>query len=512
MNIYEIDFDERLLIDFGSESSFFGEELTSLIYQTEQIINNENEPAHKRAEAYVNKFQLLMYQFKLAPKLLEKALALCPDMPQALVRIGVFYYQKDRNTEKALEYIDKAINIAPSYACSYMLRAYITRNNKELCISDFENYIKLKPYSYYGYEEYGRFIINQLQNSDKVNKELEKKYIQDIDKAINLYSEAIRLNPNNYENYSERARLYLLREQIYQTKQVYQNTLSDIIHLFLSLPDDDVDQIGRYFDNLFYDIKSSIKEIYCSEIVERYLPETSLYKYVCIELTECLGEEENKRKLIDLLTRMINQSSTSSIWYFLGLAKRAYIYENLDECDKALEDYNRITEDNSWFNIISMLEEKKANIPFDIQPISIYKRRAYIYDWYKTREEKNKEIVREMKLKAIEEYSKIIKIAEKYDLRTAYMDRADIYYEIDEYDKAMEDCTFIIESKSFFYIERAYQMRMEIYVKQGNKEKITDDFVKMQEVKNNLDDLNCDGMFEVESFFAKKKEYEIIEE
>jgi tetratricopeptide (TPR) repeat protein len=92
------------------------------------------------------------------------------------------------------------------------------------------------------------------------------------------------------------------------------------------------------------------------------------------------------------------------------------------------------------------------------------------------------------------------------------MDRADIYYEIDEYDKAMEDCNFIIESKSFFYLERAYQMRMEIYVKQGNKEKIVDDFVKMQEAKNNLEDLNCDGMFEAISLRAEKREYEIIEE
>jgi tetratricopeptide (TPR) repeat protein len=510
MNISDIDFDERLLIDFGSETNFFGEELTSLIYQTEQIINNENEPAHKKAEAYVNKFQLLMYQFKLAPKLLEKALALCPDMPQALVRMGVFFNnKKEYDEEKTLEYINKAINIAPSYACSYMLRAYITRGNKEQCISDFENYIKLKPDSYLGYEEYGNYLKYKLLQIDKISKKPDGKLKQEINKAIFAFSEAIRLNPANYNNYYNRAQIYLLKEHICQTEQDHQNTLSDIINFFLAYPEDDLDQVRISLNNIFFSAKDSLKNRYYTEIIENIAPEKAVYKFVTIELADLIFYYKRHKKSIELITKIIEENPKDSIWCLYGLAKRACIYEAISEYGKAIDDYNQIAENSSWINGINISDDNgNKYIPYEIQPIQIYQKRADIYKYNKIKNNDEKL----MKLKAIDEYSKIIKIAEKYDLKSAYMDRASLYYSIGEYDKAMEDCNTIIFSKTEPAFVEAYQLRIELFMKQGNKEKAFDDFVKMYDIMNDPDDLKDDIESEIESLFAKRREYEVIEE
>jgi len=203
LNLWEIDFDEKLVTDFCVDFyniPFNTEELLDLSNQANLVIGDKREKPEKRAEAYIKIFQLLVYQYILAPKNLENALTLCPNMPQALIRKGIFFYLKDKDKSNMQECVNKIIKQDPHYACAWLMRACITGENSEQYISDCTKYILLKPNSPLGYEKCANYYISRLYIKYGSEKELSESERQDIDKAISYLSKTIHLDPSNCYN------------------------------------------------------------------------------------------------------------------------------------------------------------------------------------------------------------------------------------------------------------------------------------------------------------------------
>ena len=207
MNLLEIDFEGKLIRDILGISydneDFSKEQIAELVAQLDKIINDKNESSEKIAQAYVWKFQVLLDDYKLAPKLLEKALALCPNMPQALILTGVLccFKEEERNYGKLLEYINKAIESESLYPFARRIHATVLKNffreenHKEEILADYAEYIKLKPDCSFGYEKYGEYLVDKLSLHNRDNNFTDSEK-QDIDTAIHYYSEAIKYNPS----------------------------------------------------------------------------------------------------------------------------------------------------------------------------------------------------------------------------------------------------------------------------------------------------------------------------
>jgi len=519
MDLFAIDFDEKLFRDFCYKSTllkdlyfsstpvhFTEKEITELIGQADEAIAKGCENPQGRAAAYVWKFQLLSYQEKLAPKLLEKALALCPDMPEALIRMGAFFYIKDSNKNKMLEYINRVIEASPSFACAWLLRAYFSLNNKEQVIADCAEYSRLKPDSSSGYELCARYI-DPINNHEVDMQPDDVKH--DFEPAIYNYTEAIRLNPSNRYNYLNRGKLYLKREESYGTEDDHRSALSDIITLFLMIPEDDFNDYPFYFGNFFSDAKPSLKEQYLTEIINTISPEKTFYWLTYMELAEYYCYQKHYDKSIAAYSFAIAQNAKGSVIQLLAYSRRANVYRKIGEYDKALDDYSTIVEHGSWvteeYNR-SLKSNSYFKIPYTIIPMNAINERANIYDYFYHLDNKDNLTEIEIREKAISEYSKAIELAKLLDNELMVIDileeRAGVYYAIHDFDKALDDYSAIINLDTEEITEcliTAYEQRIAIYLEQGKKEKAFEDFVKMNEVKdkNHFDADKIKSVYEV---------------
>ena len=184
MSKYDLDLDYLLpLIDISKE------ELNEIIAEADSIIVGNSTNPEKLAVAYLKKAQCIqklvqasandssdkekLYKVK---ELLEKALELKADMPEALMRLGTVYkwisnYKGDYFDE-AMTMLTKAIQLKPDYATAY--------NNRNIVYSS---------------EEYSRYKKENYQDNLK--------------KAIADLTEAIRIRPFDATYYHNRGNAYL---------------------------------------------------------------------------------------------------------------------------------------------------------------------------------------------------------------------------------------------------------------------------------------------------------------
>ena len=113
---------------------------------------------------------------------------------------SVRYCAKNK-LEKALEYLNKAIDVYPDCYKFYNCRAtlYETFNNTKQAIEDLTKSIQLNPKSSFAYNFSGLLYCMKFD---------------DFKKALADYTKAIEVNPNNYEGYYNRANIYS-QEELY---------------------------------------------------------------------------------------------------------------------------------------------------------------------------------------------------------------------------------------------------------------------------------------------------------
>jgi tetratricopeptide (TPR) repeat protein len=117
---------------------------------------------------------------------------------------------KNQDWDKAIELLRKAADLEHKYAdelsAVYQQRGYASATNQQFqdAINDYSEAIKLKPDDARIYEQ--RAAVEMKSN--------------DTDKALADYSEAIKLKPNE-------VRYYLYRSYIYETKDDIKSSLAD---------------------------------------------------------------------------------------------------------------------------------------------------------------------------------------------------------------------------------------------------------------------------------------------
>ena len=157
-------------------------------------ILNGNLSSDELALAYLKKAQCMQKLGQYAGKsegtqriiknLLERALELSPDMPEALMQMGKWNHIQCNYCE-ALNMYNRAIQLKPDYAAAFNNRGvtYVEtgnyRDNMEKAIADYTEAIRLRPSE-------GTYYFNRGLNYSKLG--LHKEAIADL-------SESIRLKP-----------------------------------------------------------------------------------------------------------------------------------------------------------------------------------------------------------------------------------------------------------------------------------------------------------------------------
>lgn len=140
-----------------------------------------------------------------------------PDNPEGY--ISLCELERDKNSQKALEYINKAIELDSNNGDAYKLRTYIYEYLGEYnkLIEDYKKIIELEP-TYENYDYYIRYLNTYIEGGAQtalkvVEKVFEKfpvngnlyqlrgavyYHLQDYDNAIVNYKKAIELSPDNH--------------------------------------------------------------------------------------------------------------------------------------------------------------------------------------------------------------------------------------------------------------------------------------------------------------------------
>jgi len=276
MDLFEIDFDEKLFQHkcfitfyddkyFHADKLFSDDEYTVLISQANAIINDSMENPGKQAEACVRKFQLLKTQCKLVPKLLDKALELCPDMPEALRQKGCFYLLT-KNKEKALECFNKVIETSPLYPYAWLEKAVLEKDIEKK-LEYYTEFIRLKPDSRIGYESRCSLYKERLYEFDFMKMKITKQ--NDLQKAKSIIQQSIddltkliNINPSNYIYYKERAELFIRNDMAnYSIESINKNAIDDIKKALTLFPEEYIEKKGLPLHQILHDIHNMLEHL-----------------------------------------------------------------------------------------------------------------------------------------------------------------------------------------------------------------------------------------------------------
>lgn len=126
-------------------------------------------------------------------------------MPIAYVNRGNYLYISNQS-DKALDDFNTAIELNPEYSLAYLNRSfiYIERNDTERALHDYNRYIELLlPYDTSGN------VSNPLVSGVLGNRGVIYSKMGQYEKALVDFNLAIKLNPQNLNNYLNRAFAYM---------------------------------------------------------------------------------------------------------------------------------------------------------------------------------------------------------------------------------------------------------------------------------------------------------------
>ena len=251
MSKYNLDLDYATpLIDISRE------ELNEIISEADAIISENKRGDEELAEAYLKKAQCLQKleeytQFeniesinncqninirkqKKIKTLIEKALILYTNIPEAINQLGKYYYKMsisgNNNFDKAIDMYTIAIELKPGYAAAYNNRSVLyaskvysevnisPQENLYKAINDFTEAIKIRPF-------YAMYYYNRGRNYSK---------LQDHKKAIDDLSGAIQ---HGSVEFKKKIPLYYLRGDEYMWLRNYDKSIDDFSQQILLRPD-----------------------------------------------------------------------------------------------------------------------------------------------------------------------------------------------------------------------------------------------------------------------------------
>jgi hypothetical protein len=124
------------------------EELEEIIVEADKVISDTSSEKDKLIEAYLKKIQCLqkLDKYNESKEFIDKLLVLNANMPEAFVRLGNVY-RENKEHDKAIDCITKAIEIKPDYVAAYNNRgtAKYYLSNYRGAIEDYNKAIEIKP-------------------------------------------------------------------------------------------------------------------------------------------------------------------------------------------------------------------------------------------------------------------------------------------------------------------------------------------------------------------------------
>jgi len=166
-------------------------ELEEIIVEADKIISDKKTEKDKLIEAYLKKVQCLQKLDKYAEskEFIDKLLTLKPNMPEALVRLGKFYYT-NKEYKDALPNFNKAIDNKPNYTLAYYYRGWVYFNMGQYndAIDDAKR-IENKEHF-----EDDAFFLWATALSDLAKNNKDEKLFKD---SFEKYAEATTINPKN---------------------------------------------------------------------------------------------------------------------------------------------------------------------------------------------------------------------------------------------------------------------------------------------------------------------------
>ncbi len=138
--------------------------------------------------------EMLNSNYDKALELLNKAINVNPDCANAYVVLGNIENEKNKNISKAIEYYNKALSVDPVNSYAYCQRAGISfdRNDIDGAIADWTKATECDPYNATSFFNLGLCYMGR-----------------DTEKAMDCYSTAIILNDEYLAAYINRGNIYL---------------------------------------------------------------------------------------------------------------------------------------------------------------------------------------------------------------------------------------------------------------------------------------------------------------
>ena len=359
------------------------EELEEIVREANLVISDANSDKKKLIEAYLKKAQCFQSLGKYAEStvIINNVLALNPNMPQALMCLGVMHLQ-NMDYKKALDYTNQAIAGAPCYMMAYFQRANAKHFSSDYhgAIEDFTKALEIAPHlpAIYINRGVAKVEVSDYRGAiDDFNKALEiaphleepyysrgvaKAHMSDYCGAIDDYSNVIHMNPNYVKAYIKRGNA---KVKLFD----YQGAIDD------------------------YSKALEIKPRYAMAYYNR--------GYVKDDLSDYRGVVDDCNKALDI------NPNFAEAYTLRGKAKRA-LFDNRG----AIDDYNKALELNPK-NAMAYNNRGSSKCAL-----------SYYQD-------------------AIEDFSKALEIDSCFAL--AYANRGNVRYIISDYRGAVEDCNKAIE-------------------------------------------------------------------
>jgi tetratricopeptide (TPR) repeat protein len=246
MSKYNTDLDYVILdIDISWD------ELKEIEAEADKIISKNKESKENLALAYLKKVQilkkgasghtcgfifydevcwpfLLPKEKKDIKKHLEKAMKLIPNMPEVLMQLGLLNNSGwgDKN-DKAIKFINKAIQLKPDYAAAFNNRAMLfyhsgsfdnedhkekTKINFRNAVADLTEAIKIRPFD-------ALYHLNRATFHSRLEEH--KEAVEDFSNAINYASDALK------EKLISEVKIFNLRGKEYTELKDYGKAIDD---------------------------------------------------------------------------------------------------------------------------------------------------------------------------------------------------------------------------------------------------------------------------------------------
>jgi len=292
--------------------------------------------SYQEALEHLKKAQKLFIErnYEMALVELDEAVHIAPDIPEVYFWRGKTLATdlNEENIKAGIEEISYAINLRPDYTEAYLERGklYLQLGELDKAEQDFNNVLNLKPNNEDSYIHLAQIYLARGDYSkalDKLQKVYKKegkdnyKYYfylgkihfnnKDFEKAIELLSEAIKLNQYLVDAYD-------LRAQSYKQVKQYEKAIEDFKRAYTLMPEEkrffvEISDIHfKIADELFNkgNLLDSARHIVEGMEINYDIKLDEKYKNILIEAGKKISEKEPQKAIVffDFALRLIDET------------------------------------------------------------------------------------------------------------------------------------------------------------------------------------------------------------